>query len=347
MPTFGTGTKKTNPLKKFIHSFALPALLISAIVFTFSHCGSDGPSSPPPPPKESPKAGAFNSDSAFYYIERQVNFGPRVVNSEGHRAAREWLVATFQRLGAEVIQQNFQAEAYTGEVLNSTNIIAQYNPQISERIVLAAHWDTRHIADSPLNTERQDEPILGADDGGSGVGVLLEIARQLQMNPVDIGVDLVLFDAEDYGESGGEPDTYALGAQHWSRNLHTPHKHQFGILLDMVGAKNARFPIEGYSYQFARTQVEKIWGLAKQMGYSKYFVFEDGGGVVDDHYFVNTIADIPMVDIIGLPKTNTETAFGDHWHTHDDDMDIIDKATLKAAGQVVLAVVYRANAGTF
>jgi hypothetical protein len=318
---------------------ALAALFGSLLLI--QSCTSDAP----PAQQEARRLNipAFNRDSAYAYVAKQVSFGPRVVNSEGHRQCREWLVGKFGSMGATVIEQDFTAEAYTGETLRGTNIIAQFNPDATKRILLGAHWDTRHIADSPLNEERVDEPILGADDGASGVAVLLEIMRQLQLDTqqVDLGVDVVLFDAEDYGESGGEADTYALGSQYWSRNLHTPHKPQFGILLDMVGARNAVFPVEGFSYRFAPNVVENIWRLAEQMGYGNYFRFEDGGAVTDDHYFVNTIARIPMVDIINLPRTNEETTFGDHWHTHNDNLDIIDSRTLRAVGQVVLAVIYR------
>jgi hypothetical protein len=326
------------------------ALLLGlfAIVTILSTCGGPDPATeeeeevPAKPKKVS--IPAFNADSAYILIEKQVAFGPRVLGSEGHAATKEWLVDQFTALGLQVTRQDFTANVYTGESFPATNIIAQVNPEARDRILLAAHWDTRHIADSPLSEERQDEPILGADDAGSGVAVLLEIARLLQENPISTGIDIVLFDAEDYGESGGDSDSYALGSQYWSRNVHTPHKPRFGILLDMVGAKGAQFKIEGYSYLYAREWVEKIWLLAKRMGKSNYFLAEDGGGVVDDHYYVNTIAQIPMLDIINLAGSEA-TAFGPHWHTHHDDMDIIDKNTLRAVGQVVLAALYRYEAG--
>lgn len=325
---------------RFNYRFLTVALLLGSLI-AFPGCKSD-----PTPVRQDTRrlnVPAFNRDSAYAYVAAQVNFGPRVVNSAGHQQCRQWLVDKFRGFGATVIEQNFTAQAYTGETLNSTNIIAQYNPEATKRILLCAHWDTRHMADSPLNEERTDEPILGADDGGSGVAVLLEVMRQLQLDTqsLNLGVDIVLFDAEDYGESGGKSESYALGSQHWSRNIHTPHKPQFGVLLDMVGARNAVFPVEGFSYRYAPNIVENIWRLAEQMGYGNYFRLEDGGGVTDDHYFVNTIAQIPTVDIINLPRSNDETAFADHWHTHNDNMEIIDSRTLRAVGQVVLAVLYR------
>ncbi len=309
------------------------------------------------PPTEAVPVPPFDRDSAYAYIEKQLSFGPRALGMPGHQACKEWLAEKLASFGATVIEQDFQAEVYTGDVFPATNIIGQFNPESTTRILLAAHWDTRHIADSDLATERREEPIPGADDGASGVGVLLEIARQLGQNPIDMGVDIIFFDAEDYGQDTKEGEqisqaeaerrrnTWALGAQHWSRNPHVNRKNvEYGILLDMVGAEGARFPKEGVSMAFARPVVEKVWKLAKQMGYSNYFVDQQAGEVIDDHYFVNTIARIPMIDIIHKP-VETETGFGPHWHTHNDDIGIIDKRTLRAVGQLVTAVVYRENNG--
>lgn len=289
---------------------------------------------------------AFNRDSAYNYVVKQLEFGPRVVGSPESKACQAWLVEQFKAFGATVIEQDFKAKVYTGETFDATNIIAQFNPAASKRIVLSAHWDSRHIADSPLSTERQNEAILGADDGASGVAVLLEIARALGANPISMGVDIVLFDAEDYGDSN-DRNSWALGAQHWSRNLHAnPYRPKYGILLDMVGSKGARFTKEQWSMQYARPVVEKVWKLAQRMGYGNYFVDVMGNPVTDDHYFVNTIAQIPMIDIINNP-VSSETGFGAYWHTHNDNIDIIDPRTLRAVGQVVLATIYREANGTF
>jgi Zn-dependent M28 family amino/carboxypeptidase len=331
-------------------SIGLLTLLLISSVFLYVSCKRDKPEDGPqqaPVKHEPAKIPAFNAERAYEDIAKQLSFGPRVLGSEGHAACQAWLVEQFKATGAKVIEQTFIANVYTGAKFPAANIIAQFNPEISDRIVLTAHWDTRHVADSPLSDERQEEPILGADDAGSGVAVLLEIARLIQANPVGIGVDIVLFDAEDYGQSGGgdgSANTYALGSQHWARNPHGPYKPRYGILLDMVGAKGAQFPIEGFSYKYAKDIVEKVWGLAIRMGKGNYFLNQGGGAITDDHYFVNTIANIPMIDIINLPSDG-EHSFGAHWHTHDDNLDIIDKNTLRAVGQVVTAVVYKEDAG--
>ena len=319
------------------------------VAITFSSCKEDKPDTPPPPPpKKEVKVPKFDRDSSYSFIQKQVDFGPRVTNSEGHKACKEWLVSKFKSYGATVIEQDFEAKAYTGTTLNGTNIIAQFNPENKSRMLLAAHWDTRPVADYDPDEANHDKPILGADDGASGVGVLIEIARQLSLNPIEMGVDIILFDAEDYGESGGDDyKTWCLGSQHWGKNPHkSGYRANYGILLDMVGAKNARFTMDETSMTFAPAFMRKVWKLGQAMGYGSYFVSEQTQVLIDDHLFVNQLTGIPTIDIINRPM-KSETGFGDYWHTLDDNMNVIDKRTLRAVGQTVLAVVYRENNGTF
>ncbi|MEL6717998.1 MAG: M28 family peptidase, partial [Bacteroidota bacterium] len=200
-------------------------LLFIFAIFVLSACQGDktAPTTEPEEEKKPVTVPRFDRDSAFAFVQKQTEFGPRVPNTEAHRQTRAWLVERFKTFGAEVIEQNFDATIYTGEVYKSTNIIAQYNTNASKRVILAAHWDCRHTADHDPSEENHDEPVMGADDGASGVGVLLEIARQIQQNPIDIGIDIILFDAEDNGDGGdqGKPEGWCLGSQYWSRN---PHK---------------------------------------------------------------------------------------------------------------------------
>ena len=283
---------------------------------------------------------AFNRDSAYAYVQTQVDFGPRSMGSEGHQACKDWLVNKLTSFGAQVSEQSFPAALPTNEVFQGTNIIARINPGHSQRILLAAHWDTRYKAEKDPDRDQRDTPILGADDGASGVAVLLEITRTLQTNPVDLGVDVVLFDAEDQGDNGGQSETWCLGSQYWARNLTPQDRPQYGILLDMVGAKGATFPKEAISINFANGVLEKVWSLAQSMGYGGYFSNNRVSQLIDDHLFVNQIAGIPMIDII-----NYNNGFGSYHHTHDDNMDIMDRNTLRAVGQVVLALLYKESVG--
>lgn len=325
---------------------------IIAFVLIVSGCSGDSNTSTPPntttpAPKKEVKIPKFNRDSAYVFTQKQVDFGPRVPNTKTHIQTKDWLVEKFKSFGADVIEQNFQVKSFKNQTLNSTNIIAQYNVTNPKRVVLAAHWDTRHKAEQDKDEKKKEQPILGADDGASGVGMLLEIARQIQANGIDLGVDIVLFDAEDQGENGGAETTWCLGSQHWSRVPHKPgYDAKWGILLDMAGAKNARFTKDETSMKHASKIMNKVWKIAKDRGYGNYFVDELTGPLVDDHKFVNEIAGIPMIDIINRPQTS-RTGFGAYWHTHDDDMSVINKNTLRAVGQTVLAAIYREAAGTF
>lgn len=325
-------------------SHLTPLLLLLCLSYA---CGDDTATDPPPAPAAAPTepakpVPAFVRDSAYEYVAKQVAFGPRVMNTPAHEATKAWLIAKLEAFGAAVEEQDFVANAYDGTALEGTNIIGRYRPELTDRILLAAHWDTRHVADSPLENDPQ-AVVNGADDGASGVGVLLEVARQLGLSTPGIGVDIVFFDAEDYGDSG-DGNSWGLGAQYYSNNL-TGTRPRYGILLDMVGGKDARFAVEQVSQRYAPQIVSKVWGLAKQMNFGPYFPESLGKAVTDDHYFVNNIAKIPMVDIINY-RTETESGFVEHWHTGDDNMDAIDRETLRVVGQLTLAVVYREAAGT-
>ncbi len=321
------------------------------ILLLLGACAADPKPAPPvvdTTPKKVVKVPRFSSDSTFVAIEKQLAFGPRVPNTTAHEECREWLVQQFNGYGAAVIEQSFEAKAYDGTVLKGTNIIAQYNPGASKRVILAAHWDSRHISDQDAAEGNRKKGVPAADDGGSGVAVLLEIARNLGTNPIDMGVDLILFDAEDYGDGeNNNPTSWCLGSQHWSKNLHrSGYKAKYGILLDMVGSKNARFTKEEYSRYFAPEVVNKVWKLAQNMGFGNYFVDQESRGITDDHVYVNTIAKIPMIDIINR-STETSSGFGHYWHTQQDNISIIDKRTLRAVGQTLLAALYNESMGKF
>jgi hypothetical protein len=289
----------------------------------------------------------FKADSAYHYIAQQVAFGPRIPGSESSQNTLQFLVAKLKSYGWTVTEQPFTAFRYDGKKLQGTNIIAQFQPAVAKRILLAAHWDARSIADK--DSVRKNEPIDAANDGASGVGVLLEVARNLHeaKNKPAVGVDIVLFDLEDHGEPDdytGEhkPNSWALGSQHWAANLvPANYKAYYGILLDMVGGKGAMFPHEGSSMQYAPGIVRSVWATAADLGYSNLFVDQDAFGISDDHTAVNEIAKIQMIDIIDLRASNGGFEFGSFHHTHADNLANIDKSTLKAVGQTLLQVLYR------
>jgi len=289
----------------------------------------------------------FKADSAYQYIAQQVAFGPRVPGSEASTNTLKFLVAKLKSYGWTVTEQPFTAFRYDGKKLQGTNIIAQFQPAIAKRILLSSHWDARSIADK--DSVRKNEPIDAANDGASGVGVLLEIALNLHeaKNKPAVGVDIVLFDLEDHGEPEdytGEhkPNSWALGSQHWAANLvPANYRPYYGILLDMVGGKGAMFPHEGTSMQYAPGIVRSVWATAADLGYSNLFVDQDAFGISDDHTAVNEIAKIQMIDLIDLRASNGGFEFGSFHHTHADNLANIDKSTLKAVGQTLLQVLYR------
>jgi len=287
---------------------------------------------------------AFDADSAWVFVENQVKFGPRVPNSEAHVACGNYLTSELKRFGAQVYEQEATLTAYNGTQLKAKNIIGSYNPENSKRVLLFAHWDSRPYADHDKDPANHKKPIDGADDGASGVGVLLEMARQFSIKSPAIGIDIIFFDAEDYGTpefvKEYKENTWCLGAQFWAKNPHVKgYKADFGILLDMVGAKNASFFKEATSMRYAPQVVEEVWSTARDLGYGKFFINAEGGAITDDHQYVILGRNIPCIDII-YTDPESDNGFGPHWHTQNDTMDNIDRETLKAVGQTVLQVVY-------
>lgn len=288
----------------------------------------------------------FKADSAYAYVKAQVDFGPRVPNTKSHRACGDYLIAKLKQFGCEVISQDFVATKYDGTKMNARNIIGSINPKAEKRILLTAHWDSRSVADK--DSINKKSPIDGANDGGSGVGVLLEIARSIQIaqQKPNVGVDFIFFDVEDHGEPEDyqgehQVNSWGLGSQYWAAHKHKEnYTAYYGILLDMVGGKGAIFPHEGESMRYAPMIVRNVWDIASRLGYSTIFVDAEGGGLTDDHTAVNDIAKIQMIDIVEL-HPNSPKFFWPYHHTHGDNLTNIDKNTLKAVGQTVLSVLYQ------
>lgn len=287
-------------------------------------------------------APTFNEDSAYQFIKTQVDFGFRIPRTEAHKNCGDFLVSKLSNYGFQVEEQLDTILGYDQKSFPLRNIIAKLNPNKEKRMLLCAHWDSRPFADQ--DKTEQDNPIVGANDNASGVAIAVELARLFSKSNPAIGIDLVLFDMEDQGRPAYETDVdpndhgYCLGSKYWSENLNGI-KPQFGILLDMVGAENAQFTLEHFSMQYADQYALQIWDIANQLGFGNHFVYNRTQQVYDDHMNINQIAEIPCVDIIQQDVQN-QTLFWSHWHTHNDNLEVIDKSTIKAVGQTVAQVVY-------
>lgn len=295
--------------------------------------------------KVQPVGPDFNADSAYIYLQEQCDFGPRTMNSVAHDKCEKWIIQKFEQYGCKVTTQKATLNGYDGTPLRSTNIMASYNPEATTRIMFCAHWDCRPWADNDPDSTNWHKPIIAANDAASGVGVMIELARILKDSGLELGVDFICFDAEDYGTpqwfEGEDPgDTWALGAQYFANNLPEGYAPRYGILLDMVGGVGAKFYREGMSMQYAPAIVKKVWNAARQVGYGSYFPKDDGGMITDDHIPVNQTANIPCIDVIPYYPDCAQSSFGPTWHTIADNMDNIDKNTLKAVGQTMVQVLF-------
>ena len=249
-------------------------------------------------------------------MKDQVDFGPRVNNTPAHEKCADFLIRKLKQYCTDVIVQKGQVKAFNGTMLNFKNIIASFNPATNDRIFICSHWDSRPFADHDPDVKKHKTPIDGANDGASGVGILLEIARQLSISNPAIGVDIIFLDAEDYGAPEDQPrdehseEWWALGSQYWAKHPHKANYFaKYGILLDMVGAPHATFLQEAYSLQYAPTVVRNVWDIAEKLGYSEYFPIDESDmtnesrpEIIDDHLYINKSLNIPTIDIIHLDK---------------------------------------------
>lgn len=325
-------------------SFILPALLL------ITACGGNRKASAGSDLTvvTSPVGPSFNEDSAYAFCKAQCDFGPRTVNSNAHDKCGKWIIDKFSQYGLTVTPQRMTLNSFDGLELKCTNIIASYRPELTTRILLCAHWDSRPWADNDPDSLNWRKPIIGANDGASGVAVLIEVARLLATDTakVDFGIDFICFDAEDRGvprwsDAPDDGSSWAMGSQYWSLNPHKPgYEARFGILLDMVGGQGAQFWQESISKQYAQGILDKVWAAAETVGFGSYFNSREGGMINDDHVAVNQNAKIPTIDIVPFYPDCKQSNFGPTWHTVKDNIDYIDKNTLKAVGQTVVQVIY-------
>ena len=326
--------------EKWFHALAL-CLLTAA----FAACGSGGNKKEDTLPMAA--CPTFCADSAMKHIEAQCAFGPRVTGTEESKNCAEYIASRFREYGATVEMQPCTVTLWDKSKLEAVNIVASINPENKDRIMFCAHWDSRPWADNDPDEANHRKPVVGANDGASGVAVMLELARMLSADSlgVKIGIDFVCFDAEDCGtpqwaDTEDDASTWALGAQHWAktfaqtageRNWH----YEYGVLLDMVGGEGAKFYKEGFSKEYAPDILDKVWSAASAAGCGSYFVDATGGYITDDHEPVNKTAGVKCVDIIAYYPDCPQSSFGPTWHTVDDTMDHISVGTLRAVGQTM------------
>jgi len=325
--------------------YTLPSVLVLMLIAGCSKDSGQTPAPGTPPggsrapadqkrtPTSAPPA-TFSGDHAFTLLTAQTAFGPRNPNSAGHGACLTYLVSTLRGLADELRLQEFTHTGYGGEQLRLTNIIAAFRPNDPTRILLCAHWDTRPRAEQDENKGKRNDPILGANDGGSGVAVLLEIAGLLKRVPPSVGVDIVLFDGEDYGKEG-DHGSYLLGSRYFAEHKGGDYLPRFGILLDMVGDKFLDLPKEQYSLRYAPDVVDMVWKTAAFLGVHQ-FHDEKGEEIMDDHLPLNE-AGIQTIDIIDF---NYPDGTNRYWHTHQDTPEHCSAESLEAVGSVITNVVY-------
>ena len=301
---------------------------VSLACCLLSACGENKPpdeskvSAAPTPPPPPPNVPVFDADSAYASVARQVSFGPRLPGSPAQLKCADWMESILRKVCDTVYRQQVHVTGGDGKSLPCINLIGVIHPGAAKRILFLTHWDSRPWTDEDKTDKTK--PVMAADDGGSGVGVLLEVARQIKANGLSAseGIDILLTDVEDYGRSEWGEDSYCLGTQYWATHPHVAgYKADFGVLLDMVGARGAQFPMEGISSQYAGDIQQKVWQAAANAGYSSYFRYAPGGDITDDHVPVNKITGIKTIDVINLTP-DPERPFAAHWHTRADVLDM-------------------------
>jgi len=286
-----------------------------------------GAGSGPPPARE------FSGKQAMEYVTRQVAFGPRVPGTPAHEAMAAWLDSMARVRADSVTLQKWWHHAASGDSVLMTNVLAQFNLRATERVLYLAHWDTRPRADQDATDK--NSPIPGADDGGSGVAVLLGVADALKKLPPTVGVDLLFVDGEDYGTFGPPRVDVLIGAAWYAQHPVAGTRPLFAVLFDMIGHKNLQIPIEENSQVAAPDVVDRFWGTAERMGYGHIFVRTPTGGVTDDHVPLID-AGIRTIDVIDLSNYP-------YWHTMQDTPDKESAQSLEAVGNVAVGVIREAG----
>lgn len=322
-------------------SFSIVSLLVA---LTLLACKSNQSTSAPAGEEADLTTVSFDADSAFALIVAQCDMGARVPGSAAHSQCASWIQQQFKARGMQPADQTARLTTWDGKTYDCHNIFASYKPEAARRILLCAHWDSRPWADEDADSSKHRSPVMAANDGASGVAVLLEVARLLPALDPSVGVDFLCFDLEDYGapywaKSSVQEDDWCVGSRYWAEHKPADYKPEYAILLDMVGGKDTKFYYEHFSRQYAQRILARTWGAAQTAGYEAYFPQRDGLMLTDDHIPLNRIARIPTIDIVGT----ADQGFGATWHTTADTPENISKDLLKAVGQTLLQLLYEEN----
>jgi len=295
--------------------------LLTTLLFLTFGCGPSGPD--------------FDEDHAFEYLVAQCDFGPRNPGSEGYYACLDFIINELDQSADDIILQEFryQEQRYRKRY-DLQNIIARFNPDASFQTIISAHWDTRPWADQEDNRRDRNQPIIGANDGASGVAVLLELAKIMGETPPPIGVNLVFFDGEDLGVPG-ENETYCQGSRYFAKNLPIPRPDE-AINLDMVGDKQLHIPVEKYSLEYNPNLVRYLWGRADDMGLDAFDITPQYA-IYDDHVRLHEIAGIPAIDLIDFKYPNPYANF---WHTMNDVPENCSAESLEQVGKLMVDYIY-------
>jgi glutaminyl-peptide cyclotransferase len=280
---------------------------------------------------EGPRAREFNGAGAFRYIETQVGFGPRIPETDAHRREGEWLDSLLRLRADTVVDQRFDHVTASGDTLHLTNYIARFRPAAPQRILFLAHWDSRPHADGPTSTD-STKPVLGANDGGSGVALLLGVADVLKAHPPTTGVDLLFVDGEDYGDFTKTPDDVLIGSRYYAAHQAPGPKPLYAVLFDLIADKDLQIWQEGNSLTGAPEVVQLIWETAADLGYKKYFVDSPRHTLIDDHLELQKVG-IRAIDVVDFDYPS--------WHTPQDTIDKVSAASLQIVGDVAVALVRR------
>lgn len=279
----------------------------------------------PRPPRE------FEGATAFGYIQQQVGFGPRVPGTEAHRKMAAWLDSLLRQRADTVIVQSWKHVTAKGDTLPLRNFLARFNPAAEKRLLFLAHWDSRPVSDNPRSPD-PSRPVPGANDGGSGVALLLGVADALKRTPPAIGVDLLFVDGEDYGDFSKTPADVLIGSRYYGANQVAGPKPLYAVLFDLVADKDLQLYQEGNSLIGAPEVVELVWDTAKDLGYGGYFIATPRHTLIDDHIELQK-AGIRAVDVVDFDYPS--------WHTPDDTIDKVDAGSLQIVGDVAMALIRR------